>query len=109
MVPVREGEQGSHTEPFSSPLFTSEYSITALMLGRLRMSVPDAIAAYVSLSKTVFSGIKWTRRKRFKTRKLNEALQKIVKTATGNSDTLMMERSKCKVYVSRILIPSLMP
>lgn len=74
------------------------------MLGRLRMSVDDAIEAYTCLASNVFgdkklivpagSGV-------FRATKLEQGLKKMVEKATGDAEERMMEESpsqvKCKV------------
>ena len=69
------------------------------MLGRLQMSVNEAITHYGILTQRVFSdprlfGRDW----RFKASKLETELKEIVKKKTGQPDELMMDkRSEGKV------------
>lgn len=74
------------------------------MLGRLRMSVEDAIKCYDSFAKRVFSGGKKTIGDgKFKASVLEEVIKEIVNAETGDADTRMMETSSdeqaCRTYV----------
>jgi hypothetical protein len=87
--------------------YTSPFSrLIALMLGRLRMSVDDAINHYDSFAKTVFSeGKKTVGEGNFKASVLEDVIKNIVKTKTGDADTRMMETSSdavCKTYVAAL-------
>ena len=56
------------------------YSIIALMLGRLRISVTECIAAYLDLSEKVFSQPQdFTKREKFDPQALKEAIKTVVK------------------------------
>jgi hypothetical protein len=81
--------------------------LIALMLGRLRMSVDDAIAAYAKLAKEVFSDIKPKGHEgRFKTSKLENAIKQIVGARSASNDP--EERMKgnrnnaCKMCVPQL-------
>ncbi|KAJ7099646.1 acyl transferase/acyl hydrolase/lysophospholipase [Mycena epipterygia] len=65
--------------------------IIALMLGRLRMSVKDAISAYGTLCPETKMGSA----KKFKTRSFEEALKKIFKQELMNN----MKPNACKTFV----------
>ena len=66
-------------------------SLVALMLGRLRMSVEDAIACYGALAKTVFGDVKRFGDGKFKASNLENAIKDIVKKQTGQEDERMMD------------------
>ena len=74
------------------------------MLGRLRMTVDDAIKAYQQLAEKVFSDVKWTTSDgKFKATELEKAIKEIVKSNTENEDSetrLLDDDTSCKVYVS---------
>ncbi|KAJ7824351.1 hypothetical protein B0H13DRAFT_2290987 [Mycena leptocephala] len=83
---------------------TSTGGLIALMLGRLRMSVKDAVKAYGELSKEVFSDVKSQGSDgRFKASKLEKAIKGIVGTYSASQDP--EERMKdtrenpCKTFV----------
>ncbi|KAJ7478855.1 acyl transferase/acyl hydrolase/lysophospholipase [Mycena galericulata] len=66
---------------------TSTGGLIALMLGRLRMSVKDAVKAYGELSKEVFSDVKSQGSDgRFKTSKLEKAIKRIVGAHSASQD-----------------------
>lgn len=73
-----------------------------LMLGRLRMTVEDAIEAYQQLAGKVFSDVKRTTSDgKFKATELEKAFKGIVKSRTGDEGTRLLDDSMtCKVYVS---------
>ncbi|EPS38438.1 hypothetical protein H072_7827 [Dactylellina haptotyla CBS 200.50] len=69
---------------------TSTGGIIALMLGRMGMTVDEAITKYETLSEEVFAETKrWTQDGRFKATKLEAAVKKVVKEFTGTEDTLI--------------------
>jgi hypothetical protein len=87
-------------------LLTSLFSsrLIALMLGRLRMSVYDAITHYDSLAKKVFAdGKKMMGDGNFKSSVLEGVIKDIVRATTGDADSRMMdtrpEVEVCKTYV----------
>lgn len=85
------------------------HRIIALLLGRLRMSVDDAIQAYLTLSSKALSGTKWFETQNYRTSKLEEVLREIICMRTGNGDYRMVSaRSKCKVYVTLIRLCKIM-
>ncbi|KAJ6499503.1 hypothetical protein DFH09DRAFT_1289964 [Mycena vulgaris] len=66
---------------------TSTGGLIALMLGRLRMSVKDAVKAYGELSKEVFSDVKSQGSDgRFKASKLEKAIKRIVGARSASQD-----------------------
>jgi hypothetical protein len=82
----------------------SVHSIEACMLGRLQISVEQAIEFYGKLVKNVFSERKifGSNGSAFKLSKLKKALMEIVGHATGNENELMMDKradaDSCKTY-----------
>jgi hypothetical protein len=73
------------------------------MLGRLRMSLSEAIDHYGTLTKRVFSNAKVVGRDgKFKASKLEEVIKEIVQARTGNADARMMdprpEGEVCRTY-----------
>lgn len=79
------------------------------MLGRLRLSVDEAIEIYCQLSKTIFdaSGFSKTRLTAghgysFDADKLKGAVCEIVKKNAGTEDALMIESgATCRVYATQ--------
>ena|ERR1700761_7103193 len=67
------------------------YSIIALMLGRLRMSVVDAIECYNELTKTVFTAIQIGKDGKFKAEVLEDVIKKIVEIQTGTDEERMLD------------------
>ncbi|KAJ7886233.1 acyl transferase/acyl hydrolase/lysophospholipase, partial [Mycena olivaceomarginata] len=66
---------------------TSTGGLIALMLGRLRMSVEDAVKAYGQLAKEVFSDVKPLGSDgRFKASKLEKAIKEIVRAKSALQD-----------------------
>jgi len=62
------------------------------MLGRLRMDVDTAINHYNNLAKHVFSHPKrWQGDGKFKATKLEEAMKVVIRDATGDSESLLLE------------------
>ncbi|KAJ6533869.1 hypothetical protein DFH09DRAFT_1284320 [Mycena vulgaris] len=87
---------------------TSTGGLIALMLGRLRMSIKDAVKAYGELSKEVFSEVKSQGSDgRFKASKLEKAIKRIVGAHSASQDPeegLKDTRENvCKTCVSNIL------
>jgi hypothetical protein len=70
------------------------------MLGRLRMSVDDALKRYDSLVEEVFRDGK----KRMGDGKLEDVFKKIIRDAKGDAELRMMDSSSdehvCKTYVA---------
>ncbi|KAJ7852228.1 hypothetical protein B0H13DRAFT_2284385 [Mycena leptocephala] len=87
---------------------TSTGGLIALMLGRLRMSVKDAVKAYGELSKEVFSDVKSQGSDgRFKASKLEKSIKGIVGTHSASQDPEErmedIRENPCKTSVQRIL------
>ncbi|KAI0269331.1 acyl transferase/acyl hydrolase/lysophospholipase [Gloeopeniophorella convolvens] len=81
---------------------TSTGGLIALMLGRMRMSVDEAIVCYGGLSEKVFSDVKHGLHEgKFKASKLEEAIKKIVKQMTGDAESMMLDPNPaaCKTFV----------
>jgi hypothetical protein len=72
------------------------------MLGRLQMSVPEAIERYGMLALNVFSNHKISGHGRSKASKLEQAIKEIVQAKTGDPEALMMdprqEDEVCRTY-----------
>ncbi|CAE6482651.1 unnamed protein product, partial [Rhizoctonia solani] len=87
---------------------TGTGAISAVMLGRLRMSIDDAIRSYTQLTRSVFSERKLTftgETGAFKATVLERELKAMVCRAVGDEDAKMMENQqpdegvRCKVVV----------
>ncbi|KAJ7770415.1 acyl transferase/acyl hydrolase/lysophospholipase [Mycena metata] len=83
---------------------TSTGGLIALMLGRLQMSVEDAVKAYGELSKEVFSDVKSKGHDgRFKASKLEKAIKQIVggHSASQDPDEGIKDtrENACKIFV----------
>lgn len=88
--------EGSRTLNFIK-LTTEIYSIIALMLGRLRMSTSDCIAAYLTMNEKVFGQPEnFSKREKFDPQALEEAIKTIVEQRTGNSDAPLQDPTGCK-------------
>jgi hypothetical protein len=82
-------------------------SLIAVMLGRLRMTVGEAITAYLSLSNRVFQKkahrvtVKGKIQGRFDSDELARAIKEVVKQQGVPEDALLKDASDagCKVYV----------
>lgn len=62
------------------------------MLGRLRMSVTECIAAYVVMSEKVFGQPQnFTQREKFDPQALEEAIKTIVRQKIGDQDALLQD------------------
>ncbi|KDN39337.1 hypothetical protein RSAG8_08854, partial [Rhizoctonia solani AG-8 WAC10335] len=68
-------------------------AISAIMLGRLHMSIGDAISAYNKLISGVFSDKKILTNgpAAYSTTKLEQVLKELVRKVTGNEDEKMIE------------------
>ena len=78
------------------------------MLGRLRMSVNDAIVRYATFAKAVFSNVKkFGGDGKFSASKFEEAIKELVRERTGNPDERMLDQRSegagCKTCVLRSL------
>lgn len=87
----------NYSSTFPSLICVAERRIITLFLGRLRMSVEEAIVAYMSFSEQVFSDAKWVGTQRYRSTKLEMAMMNIIRAKTGNSETRMINNSNCKV------------
>ncbi|CAE6475491.1 unnamed protein product [Rhizoctonia solani] len=104
-----KGKQGSIPKPcehFDMIAGTGTGAISAVMLGRLRMSIDDAITSYLQLMKSVFSDRKYTIKGdtgAFKSTVLEKELKAIIHREVGNENEMMMEgkdsEDTCKVVV----------
>jgi hypothetical protein len=84
--------------------YTLVFRAIVLMLGRLRMSIDDALKYYDILTKKVFSeGKKVIGNGKFKATALEHVIKDIVKTMTGDANSPMMDTlsdgDACKTYV----------
>jgi len=70
---------------------TSTGGIIALMLGRLRMSVKEAIDCYDNLAGKVFSEFKWAGDGKYKATLLEEVIKAIVNERTGDSEAQVLD------------------
>ena len=61
------------------------------MLGRLRMSVKEAINCYDDLAGKVFSELKWVGDGKYKATSLEEVIKAIVKKRTGDSEAQVLD------------------
>ncbi|KAG9097414.1 hypothetical protein FRC06_007578 [Ceratobasidium sp. 370] len=88
-------------ECFNIVAGTGMGAIIACMLGRLRMPIEVAIDLYQRISE-VFSGSKHIGTTAFSTIKLIAALKDIVRQATGDEDTRMVDTQpdaeECRTY-----------
>ncbi|EUC58304.1 calcium-independent phospholipase A2-gamma, putative, partial [Rhizoctonia solani AG-3 Rhs1AP] len=81
---------------------TGTGGISACMLGRLRMPVDKAIAEYAKLVKVVFKDKKISGPAMYKGTKLQEALNTMIREATGDEGERMVDDQKgteCKTVV----------
>jgi hypothetical protein len=84
------------------------FSLIAVMLGRLKMSVGDCITAYLSLSDRVFRKtrhrvtVKGQVQGRFDAEELVQAVKEVVKQQGLQENVLLKDESAtaCKVYVA---------
>lgn len=84
---------------------TDSFSLIAIMLGRLEMTVDECINAYIILSEYVFQKPRqpfdWRLKvkPRYISKNLEEAIKHIVYHHTGNSEARMMEKTnpRCKM------------
>ncbi|KFY31329.1 hypothetical protein V493_01202, partial [Pseudogymnoascus sp. VKM F-4281 (FW-2241)] len=86
---------------------TSTGGLIAILLGRLRLSVPEAIDSYRVLAKNVFSEKKyWVQDGTFKATNLEMAIKKTIesKLGTGNAEArmFMTETVSCKTFVCAV-------
>lgn len=67
------------------------------MLGRLRMDVDTAIKHYDELAKVVFSDLKILGDGKFKESKLEGSIKSVVKSATGDEESPLLEGDEAGV------------
>ena len=85
------------------------------MLGRLRMSVGDAIKCYNDLSETVFSDTKLGGDGKYKATTLENVIKDIVKEKAGDPEAPLFDDGSrgrvCKTYVHDFLrsLPNIYP
>jgi hypothetical protein len=79
------------------------------MLGRLRMSIDETIAAYQTLTKMVFAKPKYTTGEgKFSASKLQNAIRAVIRPNLGDADAKLLDASVCKTCVSLLSsIPSI--
>ncbi|CUA71134.1 hypothetical protein RSOLAG22IIIB_09351 [Rhizoctonia solani] len=113
MTKVQE-QDGRDTVPKPCEFFdmiagTGTGAIFAVMLGRLRMDIDEAIRTYTQLMKSVFSGCKHTLKGdtgAFKSSVLERELKRIIGSVVGDGDEKMLEEEqadegvRCKVIVN---------
>ena len=75
--------------------------VIALMLGRLRMSIADAIRAFATFSQHAFSDTTLFGNK-FEASTFERAIKQIVRQQTGGTDQRMIEVNGCKTYGTTI-------
>ncbi|KIJ50252.1 hypothetical protein M422DRAFT_116234, partial [Sphaerobolus stellatus SS14] len=75
--------------------------IIALMLGRLRMSINDAIDCYDRITKTVFKATQVGRDGKFKHKVLEKVIKDVVKNQVGTDEERMLDTrdNACKSFV----------
>ena len=78
------------------------------MVGRLQMSVDEAIEYYCLLAEQVFSTVKITGEGRFKASELEKVIKKIVWVATQDTEARMLdprtENEACRTYVLTLIL-----
>ncbi|EAQ84177.1 hypothetical protein CHGG_10581 [Chaetomium globosum CBS 148.51] len=86
---------------------TSTGGLVALLLGRLRLTVPEAIAHYTSLAETIFTARKpFWKDGRFKASALEDSIKRVVEQTLGNANEKMDAgnglRTRCKTFVCAV-------
>jgi hypothetical protein len=77
----------------------AKHRLIALLLGRLRLSVPEAIDKYRILAKQVFSEKKAPGKDgTFKASNLEKAIKGVVERKLGSAEEKMFETEGCKTY-----------
>ncbi|KAK3382112.1 hypothetical protein B0T24DRAFT_660893 [Lasiosphaeria ovina] len=80
---------------------TSTGGLIALLLGRLRRSVPQARKEYVRIAEEVFSLPRYLKKNTFEGRKLEEAVKRLL--GKDRSEEKMLEKGgSCKVFVCAV-------
>ncbi|KAI0269329.1 acyl transferase/acyl hydrolase/lysophospholipase [Gloeopeniophorella convolvens] len=83
---------------------TSTGGLIALMLGRLRMTIDEAIQSYAKLAQDVFSEVKRGRSERFKAHKLEHFIKEMVRIHTGDANSRMMDSGDSAGRVCRTFV-----
>ncbi|QRW22931.1 tRNA uridine 5-carboxymethylaminomethyl modification enzyme GidA [Rhizoctonia solani] len=110
MTRLQEKDQQKALKPyeyFDMIAGTGTGAISAVMLGRLHMSIDDAIKSYLHLMRTVFSERKFTMKRdtgAFKSTVLERELKELVNRMAGDPNATLMgsargEGLQCKVIV----------
>ena len=73
------------------------YRIIALMLGRLRMGIDDAINWYNRLAEQVFSDQKRWGEGKFKATKLESFLKSVVGDVMGDPELPLLEEDEARI------------
>ncbi|KIO25015.1 hypothetical protein M407DRAFT_211325, partial [Tulasnella calospora MUT 4182] len=87
---------------------TSTGGLIAIMLGRLRMSIPECIAAYPELAKEVFDvnalnvAVNLLGGAKFSGSKLQQAVEKVVDKHKGRTSTKMWDNPECRSANERV-------
>ena len=80
------------------------------MLGRLRMSVDDAIKCYEDLSQKIFSDMKWLGDGKYKATRLQNVVKDIVKEKVGDPEAPLFDDGTrgrvCKTCVDKLMVTS---
>jgi len=102
-------DEGLSEDPLPCEYFdliggTGTGGLIAIMLGRLRMSVPQAIAQYANLAENVFSEMtpKFTQYGPFKASKLENAIKGVVNSFTSDDGRMLdplPAHDVCKTFV----------
>ncbi|RDW57242.1 hypothetical protein BP5796_12692 [Coleophoma crateriformis] len=107
-------DEGLESDPCPADYFdmiggTSTGGIIALLLGRLRMTVPECLDAYLSISKTVFSDKKhYISEGYFKSSSLESEMMTVIEGILGSghaNDTIMDTQNPnpdCKAFVCAV-------
>ncbi|KAK3376988.1 hypothetical protein B0T24DRAFT_665831 [Lasiosphaeria ovina] len=83
---------------------TSTGGLIALLLGRVRLSVPEARKEYIQIAKEIFSVKTYLKNSKFDSRTLEKAVKSLLGRRLGNGEEKMLDRSKssCKVFVCAV-------
>ncbi|CAI4212654.1 unnamed protein product [Parascedosporium putredinis] len=85
---------------------TSTGGWIALLLGRVRLSVPEARKAYIRIAKEVFSMDRYARKSKFDGKKLEERVKRVLQRNLGesHSEERLLDRSSpsCKTFVCAV-------
>ncbi|KAL6414269.1 kinesin light chain [Ilyonectria robusta] len=85
---------------------TSTGGLIALLLGRLRLSVPEARKAYVRIAKDVFSVPRYVKKNKFDGQRLEEAVKQLLREqsvgSSGEERMIDPSRPACKAFVCAV-------